>query len=395
MKTEDIFFNSHGLQFVKGYVLKILILLMILIVPGKISAQFSIYAFPPPPAFSIDDLWNLNIMLNGTSQFEEYFITLELFENKLGKVAETRTRQFILKSNLMTINKSNYESYIDKESTNYLNTEFYNSCSQAGGRIPPGTYMAHYTFWGVIVDPILGKVIENLLTYDLDIAEYDVYPPSLIQVYDRDTISDLMPVFSWTPPFPSPAGQIIQYRIRFTEQMKGQIAEEAMLSNPAVLELEQNQSTVLHYPAYAFYLADGSTYAWQVSAYAGEVLLGRSEVWSFSIQTPELHNEQITTKDIKDCRAVMTIHPDQGYSSFKEKKISFSFPDNTLVDNAFTCRLYDSDKRIVRLKNEKLSKNGAGLYEIETDNLGSGMYLLEAKMEKNSFYLRFKIDSSK
>jgi hypothetical protein len=204
-----------------------------------------------------------------------------------------------------------------------------------------------------------------------------------------------MPVFSWTPPFPSPAGQIIQYRIRFTEQMEGQIAEEAMLSNPAVLELEQNQSTVLHYPAYAFSLAQGSTYAWQVSAYAGEVLLGKSEVWSFSVNPPELRNEQIATKEKKDCKAVMTNHPDQGYSFFKEKKIIFSFPENAVIDNTFSCRVYDSDKRMVRLNTDKLSKNGSGLYEIQTENMVSGLYLLEAKMEKISYYLRFKIDTGK
>ena len=76
----------------RGNVLKILTFILILISPGKIFAQFSIYAFPPPPAFGMDDLWNLNIILNGSSQFEGYFITLELFEKTLGKVAEASTK---------------------------------------------------------------------------------------------------------------------------------------------------------------------------------------------------------------------------------------------------------------------------------------------------------------
>jgi len=374
------------------YFRKILTIFLILTIPGKISAQFSIYAFPPPPAFSIDDLWNMNIMLNGSSQFETYFITLELFEKSHGKEAETRTKEFVMKTFLLTINKSNYESYVDKGSTNYLNTGFYNNCSQSGGRVPPGAYTARYILWGVIVNPVSGKVIENLLSYDLDIAEYAVYPPALIQVYDKDTINDMQPVFSWTPPFPLQTGQVIQYRIRFTQQYKGQIAEEAMLSNPAVLELEQNQSTVLHYPAYAFSLTEGSSYAWQVSAYSGEVLLGKSEVWSFSIHTTVKQNDQPPLKEKKDCRAVLTNHPDQGYSSIKDKKISFNFPKDVLVDNSFICRIYDADKRIIKLNSDKLAKNETGLYVIQPENIGPGIYMMVVQMEKATYYLRFKID---
>jgi hypothetical protein len=375
--------------------IKILIILLFLLAAQRVSAQFSIYALPPPPAFSVDDLWNLNILLNGSSQFESYFVTLDLFEKKSGKVSEARTREFLFESASLAINKSNYESYLENNATNYVNNEFYMSCSESGGRVPPGSYTAKYTLWGVIVDPVTGKVVENLLEYELEITEYAVYPPSLIQVYDRDTIFDLQPVFSWTPPFPLSPGQTIQYRIRFAEQYEGQIAEEAMLSNPAVLELEQNQNTVLVYPSYSFYLISGTTYAWQVSAYAGNVLLGKSEVWSFLVQDKKTENEKTETTEKKKCETVVSIRPGQAYSLMKDKNISFSFPEDVLVDSTFSYRIYDKNKNEIKLTFEKLTKSETGVYHIKSENIPAGMYLLVVQMEKDTYYLRFKIDQLK
>lgn len=374
------------------YQRKILTLFLILVIPWRISAQFSIYAFTPPPAFSVDDLWNINIMLKGSSQFEEYFITLELFEKTLGKVAEAKTIEFVLKTSFLTINKSNYESFVDESSINYLNNQFFSSCKESGGRVPPGEYTAKYTLWGVIVDPVTGRVFEDLVIYESDIAEYSLYPPSLIHVYDQDTIFDLQPVFSWTPPFPLPIGKIIQYRIRFVEQYEGQNNDEAMLSNPAILELEQNQSTVLIYPSYALYMVKGSNYAWQVSAYTDNILLGKSEVWNFSVQNKSLQIEQNDNSIKKSCESVLNIRPNQRYSVIKDTKISFSFPKDVEVENTFICRMYDEDKKVVKLKSEKLTKNESGIYDIQSENISNGLYLLEVKMGKSTYYLRLLIN---
>jgi hypothetical protein len=372
--------------------LKILIIILFFFSEGKVSAQFSIYAFPPPPSLNIDDLWNLNIMLNGSSQFESYFITLELFEKTTGKLSEARTKEFSMNSALITINKSNYGNFVESGSTNYVNNQFYSSCSESGGRVPPGSYTVKYTLWGIIVDPVTGKVVENLLEYELEIAEYAVYPPSLIQVYDNDTIFDMQPVFSWTPPFPLSAGQVIQYRIRFTEQYEGQIAEEAILSNPAVLELEQNQNTVLIYPSYGFYLIEGASYAWQVSAYTGSVLLGKSEVWSFHVQTQKRVDEEKDIPEDKKCDAILTSRPTPGYVIMKDKKIGFSFPKNAVIDNSFSCRVYDKDKKAIKLSTEILTKNETGIYSIQSESISEGIYLLVVLMEKHTYYLRFKVD---
>jgi len=112
-------------------------------------------------------------------------------------------------------------------------------------------------------------------------------PPRLIAPRDGAQLgsAEKFPMFSWTPPQPSPPG--VRYAVRIVEVLPGQTKEEAMRSNPPWFEKRGNVSFSLRYPVSARRLDLGRSYAWQVQALdQNGNLIGSSEIWSFTAGVP-------------------------------------------------------------------------------------------------------------
>ena len=111
-------------------------------------------------------------------------------------------------------------------------------------------------------------------------------PPQLSYPANESVIDIKYPVLIWAPPRPI-NGMMVTYNLRLVEILKGQTLAEALLQNPAMVNLSGLSNTFLNYPADATPLHMDGHYAWQVAASYGVQSLGVTDMWSFTVKNKE------------------------------------------------------------------------------------------------------------
>lgn len=107
--------------------------------------------------------------------------------------------------------------------------------------------------------------------------------PQLISPFNQEHIPPVQPVLTWLRPQNSSGfSQGIEYTLTITELLPGQSPLEALNTNPYQLQQSHLTSESFLYPPSAKELTAGKQYAWQVTAYQGAMLVGKTEVWVFT-----------------------------------------------------------------------------------------------------------------
>lgn len=109
-------------------------------------------------------------------------------------------------------------------------------------------------------------------------------PLSLIEPFNNQEMCDKKPNFLWQPIFPAISG--MHYQMVLAEIKNNQNAIEALYYNIPIINLRNVNTTMLPYPSIAKNLDSGKNYVWQVSAYQGNMVLSRSEIWTFKVNCP-------------------------------------------------------------------------------------------------------------
>jgi hypothetical protein len=105
-------------------------------------------------------------------------------------------------------------------------------------------------------------------------------PPGLISPKNGASITVPQPTFTWSPPAPSPTGQVT-YEVKIVEILPNQTKEEALRTNPVWYEVTSLRTATLSYPRSARALETGKKYAWQVKMVSDGREVNRSEIWAF------------------------------------------------------------------------------------------------------------------
>lgn len=109
-------------------------------------------------------------------------------------------------------------------------------------------------------------------------------PLSLIEPFNLQEMCERKPGFVWQPIFPSIAGLL--YQVTLAEVKEKQSPTEALFYNIPLINLRNLHSSFLPYPSIAKNLDSAKKYVWQVTAYKGDMIVSRSEIWTFKITCP-------------------------------------------------------------------------------------------------------------
>ncbi len=122
-------------------------------------------------------------------------------------------------------------------------------------------------------------------------------PLMLTSPLDEDKICDKRPNFFWQPLLPSIPG--VQYRMILTKVNMGQRKADALRYNVPLINQSFINMPMMYFPPALPELQEGGKYAWQVTAYRGDMLLQSSEMWTFMVQCKD-SSKAVTPESFRD-----------------------------------------------------------------------------------------------
>ena len=255
----------------------LLVGIFLLLSPALMAQEVTVILFQPPPnQLRIADLWRVSLV-NTTDEPIEIYLHGTVTERRDGLVVDAESRTFTLQPGPTQITGRELEP-IKVNSSN----DRYREIVTRTGSAPSG----EYTICVYAIERATGA---ELGSDCLDHSVERFSPPVLISPVDETDLSEKLPVFTWTPPVPTPRTRGgLTYRLRVAEILGRQTPYDALQSNPPFFERRDIRTPVLQYPSTARSFVQGRRYAWGVSAYDNNVEIGKSEVWSFTATTVEL-----------------------------------------------------------------------------------------------------------
>ena len=167
------------------------------------------------------------------------------------------------------------------------------------------------------------KTGSNLLgqeCFDYNLEPFS--PLSLIEPYNSQEMCDKKPNFVWQPIFPSISG--LQYQLLLAEVKQKQSPIEALFYNIPIINSRNLSFSFLPYPSLAKDLDSSKNYVWQVTAYKGNMIISRSEIWTFKIA----------------CDHEVIANPNDGYRSIEDLLMGNYYIANEKIlfsmDNPYT-----------------------------------------------------------
>lgn len=282
----------------------ILLILGLLILPA--TAQVVITPAPHQDGyFTMEDMWRVSLINPGQQTLKaQLVIELENAQHHLVLRATSPVFNVLPGVNRPGINMS------------FASSQF-GSIPAAGvlrstGRLPYGNYILCYQLLDVGTSSAVGQYCQEETVKPFS-------PPELVSPFDREEITTTYPLLTWKPPFP-PGSTPFEYAIRLVEIDARQHAVEALERNQPMLNQGGLFVTTMMYPGYAPKLESGKTYAWQVSARAGDFELGATEIWVFKIVEM---SEMAPTGAYKSFRELQ-LQPSGSYNP-AEQKIKFAY----------------------------------------------------------------------
>lgn len=244
---------------------------------------------PPPNQLRIADLWKvelnnmsggpLRVFLHGTA--EEFSIPDDIIADATTRIITLQPGRTIVNGNdvqPVKVNKSK-----DRYRESLLRT----------GTVPTGDYE--------ICVEVVAEGTEEVLGRDCKRTTVNrTSQPILITPFDEAEVLEKYPVFTWMASVPPSPGQTMLYRMRLVEIFGRQTAADAMVRNPAWLEVGNLSRTLYQYPVSARGFVVGQRYAWKISAYelarSTEIPLGESEIWWFTYKPLTVGDDNGATK---------------------------------------------------------------------------------------------------
>lgn len=261
---------------------KLLATLSLWLLWGSLRAQYSLLPVPPAPQFTFTDLWHFTLIRNQSDAYARFYVGLRVYDGK---------QALRIKSNSATFVSAPGSHYYDRNSlstlqpfaTSYYDASVLQQAVASGGIFPPGSYAAVYTLYGRADDGEFVPLAEESLAIEVE----SLWLPMLLSPADGDTVPTVYPLLTWTPAFASGLSGPINYSLRLVELFPGQNRYQALQANPSYFSATGIPVSSLPYPGSAQALDTGKTYVWQVQADAGGSPLGSSEIWTFTLGTPE------------------------------------------------------------------------------------------------------------
>lgn len=232
------------------------------------SAQMSIQFIPEVYGRNMEGLMSAGII--NASAKTNVRLSVSVVEDKLGKVLSILTDPFTVAPGTNRIPASAIRPTSVRMENNAASRFL-----QKNGYLPQGNYEYSYQVVSAIA-------VEEIITEQT--FNHEVLPPAplnLIEPYNEDQICNKKPLLTWQPSIPVVSGML--YELLLAEIKDRQSPVEALNYNLPVVKQKGIANPLLLYPPSAKELLEGKRYAWQVTAYMGETIVNRSEVWEFKV----------------------------------------------------------------------------------------------------------------
>lgn len=203
-------------------------------------------------------------------------LRISIQEEKSGKVAEIVARTVVVQRGLNSFNRfpqGNIRTVFGHSSQA--------SILQQTGKLPEGDY--EYCFELTPVDDKPGLL--DMYEQCFQLALQPRSPLLLADPVDEEKICNQRPSFLWQPPMPADLNA--RYRIIVAEVKARQTPVEALSFNLPLINISEVREPRLNFPQHIQSLDTGKTYVWQVYYSINNMLLTKSEIWTFRIDCEE------------------------------------------------------------------------------------------------------------
>jgi len=248
-------------------------------------------------------------ILNNSSEDVRANITIRVRESAAGMVVTAVVNAVPLRRGRNTLDRNSFS----RGRFSFGNNNYGSTASQSG-KFPEGEY--EYCFEVEITESKTtwtNPYFENCFVLQLS----PLTPLLLINPADGDESCNTRPAFLWQPPFPLPAGA--RCRLVLTELGEKQDLAEAINYNLPLINQGNITGNQLMYPGGVPSLVEGKKYVWQVTVYAGNAILKKSEIWEYVVACQQEKNESVS-----DSYRELKESPD-GNFYIADKVLRFSF----------------------------------------------------------------------
>lgn len=249
-----------------------IIVLVLLLMPFAGLAQMSFTFLPEIQGRTLEGLMMVKIV-HPEAQKRSCFLVITVSESKSGKIAEAHTGAFELNTGLNSVPANIVYQTAWKFGTGKLSTVLRQS-----HYFPEGEYEYCFELYENDKNRPGALLAEQCFDYMLE----PFSPLLLTEPYDGDQICEKRPTLFWQPMLPAIPG--MQYRLLLVEVKEGQPKAEALHYNMPVIQQTNIPTPMLFFPPLNKELQEGKRYVWQVTASRNDLILGRSEIWDFTVK---------------------------------------------------------------------------------------------------------------
>jgi len=255
--------------------------------------------------------------------------------------------------------------------------------------LPLGNFVVCVSFFRYEHD-IVTQVAE-----ECDFIEVEpLSPPQLVTPWNESQETQPYPTFNWLPPAPVSFFSNLKYELDVVELLSGQSPADAIQRNMPLLHQTNLVTTSLLYPVSAPALEYDKQYAWRITAISNEVVVSRTDVWTFTLKR-ETDIPKMRTNNLPYSKLVKT---DQPAYSLQVDFLKFEY-FNEAGDSTWNIIMYDLDSKnldSIPLRWDSIPiQLGQNLVNIDlsenTDFKDKHFYLLELSNSRNEKWrLRFE-----
>lgn len=204
-------------------------------------------------------------------------IVIRVNEVTEGVVLTVMVPQIVLRRGVSSISRTEFA----KSKLTFSRTPFGERLAQSG-RFQDGDY--EFCYEVEVADPKSQVVTDNVEQCFPAIIQ-QMTPLMLIDPAPEDIICNTRPSLTWQPPMPIDIQT--RYRVILCEKKGDQTDIEAITYNVPIINVASIPSSKLFYPGSSPELRKGQEYVWQVTAYMGNTILTKSEIWTFTVKCEE------------------------------------------------------------------------------------------------------------
>jgi hypothetical protein len=337
---------------------------------------------PNPIPFKPQSLLYLNIISNYNVD-KRVHIAAEISDANQSRLISFITEDFDLRPGSNTI------TALAIHDIKYMNDQVKTWVAR-DGNLPPANYN-----YCINIIPFEQAAIGRLCGE----VGFVIAPPELIHPYNTEHIPTQFPQLTWHAPTPLTAimTSALTYSLKLVEIVGNQPEYAAISDNPAIYFGQDIKQEYLAYQPQNHELEKGKTYAWQVSAFSGNYLIGKSEIWTFVIDTA-VHEKPI---EENGAYTILKASYDGSYIAFTNT-VRFKF-DGSYSAKTYPLKIYDEGHNDIAPPDLKIVPHyGDNRYSIDltpySQFKNNGLYTLELKTdrgEKLTMGFRYIIDKKK